>query len=530
MTDTSNLSTWAPLRRSLFRDRWIASILSNVGSWMQDTAGVWLMTSLTTSPFLIALMQTAATLPMLFLGILAGATADIFDRRRLLIFWQSWMLVLALILSGLTLAGAISPLQLLTLTFLLSLGNAMGAPAWQAIVPELVPRSELPTAIALNSAGFNLARAIGPALGGLVVAATGAGVVFSINAISFIAVIAMLKRWHRQPLYTSALPAERMLGAVRSGLRYIRYAPAMQAILIRAFVSTICVSVLWALLPLVAQRDLNQGALGYGILNGCLGFGAVLGAALLPKLRQRFSSDNLVVIATLVFAVTLLILAYIHAIAPVAIALILSGIAWISMTSSFNIAVQLSVPAWVQARALGIYQMVFQGSLAVGSALWGILAQSVGASTTFVCAGIALLIGIPVTLRYRLMRGAKSDLTPALNRTEPQVVIEFQPEEGPVLVTVEYNIDPVEAEAFVEKIHHLRSVRLRDGAIRWGIYHDTAYPTRYLETFVVESWLEHLRQHERVTVEDRAIRAQVFSFHQGSETPIVSHMIYAHKL
>lgn len=485
------------------------------------------MTSLTTSPLLIALMQTAATLPVLLLGLVAGATADVFDRRRLLIFWQGWMLVVALVLSGLTLFGAISPWMLLTLTFLLSLGNAMGGPAWQAIVPELVPRAELPTAIALNSAGFNLARAIGPALGGLVVAATGAGVVFLINSLSFIAVIIMLYRWHRQPLYTSALPAERVVGAVRAGLRYVRYAPVVQGILIRAFIPIICVSALWALLPLVAQKDLNQGALGYGILNGCLGFGAVIGAALLPKLRQRFSADSQVMIATLVFAVTLLTLAFVHTVALVMFVLVLGGIAWITMTSSFNIAVQLSVPAWVQARALGTYQTVFQGSLAIGSAFWGFLAESIGISTALLWAAIGLLVGIPVALRYRLMRGAKSDLTPALNRTEPQVVIELNPEEGPVLVTVDYRIDPAQAEAFILKVHAMRLVRLRDGAIRWGIFHDTANPARYVETFVVASWLEHLRQHERVTEADRAIREQVLAFHQGDEPPIVSHLIYA---
>jgi len=485
------------------------------------------MTSLTTSPFLIALMQTAATLPVLVFGLFAGAIADVFDRRRLLIFWQGWMLVTALVLSGLTLFGVIAPWMLLALTFLLSVGNAMSGPAWQAIVPELVPRSELPTAIALNSAGFNLARAVGPALGGLLVAAVGGGVVFLINSLSFIAVIMMLYRWHRQPHYTSALPAEMVVGAIRAGLRYVQFAPALQGILIRAFFPTICISALWALLPLVAHKDLNQGALGYGILNGCLGFGAVIGAALLPRLRQRFSADWLVVIATLIFTLTLLTLAYVHAVALVMIALVLGGIAWISMTSCFNIAVQFSVPTWVQARALGTYQMVFQGSLALGSAMWGFVAESIGTSSALLYAAIGLLLGIPTVLRYRLMRGATSDLTPALDRTEPQVVIEFRLEEGPVLVTVEYRINPAQAKTFIEKIHVLRVVRLRDGAVRWGIFHDIADPTRYLETFVVESWLEHLRQHERVTVADRAVRDQVLAFHQGSEPPIVSHMIYA---
>jgi MFS family permease len=529
MNDTAKQSAWAPLRRSLFRDRWISSIISNVGSWMQDTAGAWLMTSLTSSPLLIALMQTAATLPVLLLGLLAGATADIFDRRRLLIFWQAWMLVIALVLSILTLVGVIKPWMLLLLTFLLSLGNAMGGPAWQAIVAELVPRSELSNAIALNSAGFNLARAVGPALGGLIVAITGAGIVFLINSLSFLAVIAMLYRWRRQPYYSSALPTERVVSAVRAGLRYVRYAPALKEIFIRTFIPTICVSAVWALLPLVAQKDLNQGALGYGILNGCLGFGAVIGAVVLPRLRQRFSADGLVTLASAVFAVTLVILAFVRVVPVVMAALVCGGIAWISMTSSFNIAVQFSVPAWVQARSLGTYQMVFQGSLAIGSAFWGFLAESKGTSTALLCAAIGLFVGIPVSIRYRLMQGAKSNLNPALNRTEPQVVIEFHQEEGPVLVTVEYRINVAKAKAFVQKIYALRIVRLRDGAVRWGIFHDTAEPTRYVETFIVESWLEHLRQHERVTMADRAIRDEVLAFHEGIDPPIVSHMIYARK-
>src|SRR5215469_10641636 len=321
MTETAQVpevkSAWEPLRRHVFRDRLIASIISNTGSWMQDTAGTWLMTALTTSPLLISLMQTAAALPVLLFGLPAGAMADIFDRRRLLLFWAGWMLVEAALLSALTLAGWIGPFLLLTLTFLLSVGAAMNGPTWQAIVPELVPREQLPEAIALNSAAFNLARAIGPALGGLTVAAFasvwfGSGLVFSLNALSFVAVLVVIYRWRRTPLFKSALPAERLLGSIRAGVQYIRFEPPVQGILIRAFIQTFCVSAMWGLLAVVARDDLHHGALGYGILNGCIGLGAVLGAFGLPRVRRRMTSDTIVSLAAIVFAVTLLVMAWVH--------------------------------------------------------------------------------------------------------------------------------------------------------------------------------------------------------------------------
>lgn len=526
-------SAWSPLRQPLFRDRWIATIVSSTGTWMQDTAGAWLMTTLTTSPLLIALMQTAVTLPALLLGLVAGATADIIDRRRLLLICQTWMLLIALLLSFFTWTGVITPNTLLALTFLLSVGAAMSGPAWQAIVPELVSRSELPAAIALNSAGFNLARAVGPALGGLTVAAfaspqTGAGVVFLINSVSFLATITMLYRWQRQPCNQGALPAERIVGAVRSGWRYTRYSTPMRTILIRTAILTAGVSAMWALLPLVAQQNLQQGAIGYGILNGCLGVGAVLGALVLPRLRQRFSVNALITVSTLIFVAVLCILAFVYNVFVLLLTLIAAGIGWISAISSLNTAVQLSVPNWVKARALGTYQMVFLGGLAVGSAFWGAVAERVGISTALIAAATSLLAGIPVALRYRLMPVTKSELADVLALGEPHVVIEPSPQEGPVLITIEYHVDPADAAAFSEAIHQMRIVRLRDGAVRWGIFQDIASPTRHLETYVVESWAEHLRQHERFTRADHLLREQVNAFHRGHEPPLVTHMIYIH--
>jgi MFS family permease len=529
-------TAWSPLSHPLFRNRWFASVLSNIGTWMQDTAATWLMTIMTGSPFLIALMQTAASLPVLVFGLPAGATADILDRRRLLMFWQTWMLVAAILLSVFTLGGGIGPALLLGLTLLLNVGAAMNNPAWQAIVPELVPRSELAGAISLNSAGYNLARAVGPALGGLVVAGfasvvTGAGVVFFINALSFAFVIAVLYAWHRRPIHTSALPAERMLGSIRAGLRYVRHSAPIRGILVRTFLLTSSVSAMWALLAVVAQRDLARGALGYGLLNASIGTGAVIGAFALTRVRAAMSAHAVITASTVTFACTLLVMAFSHHLWLVVPALLAAGVAWTSTTSTFNIAVQISAPSWVQARLLGTYQMTFQAGMAIGSAFWGAVAERASTPVALTAAAIALLVGLPVSRRYRILAGAPGDLTSAaqakaLNRSAPTVVIELDPDEGPVMVSIDYQIDVAEADAFVGAIHDLRAIRLRDGAVRWGLFHDSAVEAHYVETFLVESWAEYLRQRERMTMTDRDVRDRVYRYQRGPIPPPVSRMIY----
>jgi MFS family permease len=529
-------TAWSPLSYPLFRNRWIASVLSNTGTWMQDTAATWLMTILTGSPFLIALMQTAASLPVLALGLAAGATADILDRRRLLIFWQSWMLGAAVLLSVFTFAGGMGPVLLLSLTLLLNVGAAMNNPAWQAIVPELVPRSELAGAISLNSAGYNLARAVGPALGGLIVAAfasvaMGAGVTFLINALSFAFVIGVLYVWHRRPLHTSALPAERMLGSIRAGIRYVRHSTPIRGILVRTFLLTTSVSAMWALLAVVAQRDLARGALGYGLLNASIGAGAVIGAFGLSRIRSAMSADTVITSASLIFAGTLFVMAFGHHLWIVVPALLAAGVAWTTTTSTFNIAVQVSAPSWVQARLLGTYQMTFQAGMAIGSAFWGAVAERAGTPAALSLAAVALLVGLPLSRRYRILAGAPGDLTSAiqakaLNRSAPTVVIELDPDEGPVMVSVDYAIEVADTLAFVSAIHDLRAIRLRDGAVRWGLFHDAADESHYVETFLVESWAEYLRQRERMTVSDRDVRDRVYAFQRGPIPPPVSRMIY----
>lgn len=538
--DAARDSGFAPLRIQLFRDRWIASTISSVGTWMQDTAGTWLMTVLTASPLLIALMQTAASLPVLLLGLLAGATADIFDRRQLLIFWQMWMLGSVAVLAVLTFLGHISPWSLLAFTFLLNVGSAMNNPAWQAIVPELVPREMIPDTVSLNAASNNLARALGPALGGLLVAAfvkvhTGAGSVFLLNALSFAGVIWVLVNWKRTPLFKSALPAERIAGSIRSGLRYVRYSPPLQASLLRAFTFTFFVSGIWSLLALVAKRDLRAGALGYGILNGSLGLGAVVAATQLPKIRRRFTADQIIAISTVYQGLTLVMLALVHTPWVVLPMLVISGFAWTSTMSQLNVSVQLAVPAWVQARALGTYLMTFQGGMALGSIVWGFVAEHGSTEAALIAAGAGLVVTLPMVRGFHILQGAIPDHTPYVFRRpapEPAALpgTESDPNEGPVRIAVAYHVPLERYVEFTHAVHELRGVRLRDGAMRWGIYREATDPEHMTETFVMESWLEYLRSRERVTAADTAIRDRVYALHEGADLPRVSYQIYVREI
>jgi MFS family permease len=532
-----NPDAFAPLRIPLFRDRWLASTVSSVGTWMQDTAGTWLMTSLTASPLLIALMQTAASLPVLLLGLLAGATADIYERRRLLIFWQAWMLVSVAVLAILTFVGVVSPLTLLFFTFMLNVGSAMNNPAWQAIVPELVPREEIPNAVTLNAASNNIARAVGPALGGILIAMfahadSGAGWVFALNSASFAGVIYILWRWKRTPIYKSALPAERIAGSVRSGLRFLRYSPSLQAPLIRAFAFTFFVSSVWALLALVAKRDMHQqGAMGYGILNGSLGVGAVIGATSLARIRRKVDADKLLYATALYYVATMLLLAFVHVPWIAVLALIGAGFCWTSTMSTFNVSVQLSVPGWVYARALGTYLMAFQGGMALGSVTWGEIAEHTSTKVALICAASGLAVATPFLSRLHILKGELPDLSPyKWKRPVPTLATTPDPDEGPVRVSIHYRI-PVDRYAdFTHAVHPLEDVRLRGGAVRWGIYRDAADPELLNETFIMESWMDYLRSRERMTEADHVIRERVWDLHQGPEPPKISHQIWAREV
>jgi MFS family permease len=516
---------WSPLRRPVFRALWIAGLASNLGTWVQNVGAAWLMTSLAPEPFVVALVQAASNLPFFLLAIPAGALADVVDRRRLALVALAWLSASSALLAGLSFAGAIGPAALLALTFAIGVGSALLAPAFAAIVPELVPREEIEPAVSLGGISINAARAVGPALGGFVVAAAGTGATFALNAASFLAVMAVLARWRREPPERT-LPPEELIGAMRAGMRYVRHSPRLRTVLLRTGAFALPASAIWALLPLYARDQLSLGPTGYGMLLGFFGVGAVGGGLMLHRTRRWLGIEGLATGAALAFAASHLVLASVHALAPVALALFVAGGAWTSLLSTLSAAAQMAIPSWVRARALATHMLVIFGGLAVGSAAWGALAGWVGVPRTFAFAALAVAIGRLATWRRRLSEGAGSDLAPAPRWPDPLLVRSFEPGRGPALVTVEYEIDPAEAEAFAHAMGRLGAIRLRDGAIRWGLWGDVEQPGRVLESFVVESWLEHLRQHERITAADREVQAIAHTFHRGAEPPRVRHYIH----
>ncbi len=517
-------STWRPLSDSLFRALWLAAVASNIGTWMHNVGADWLMTTLAPSPWMVALMQTAENAPLFMLALPAGALADIVDRRRLLLYTQGWMLVSAVSLAVLTFLGLTTPWILLLLIFALGFGAALNAPAWQAIIPELVPRSELAAAVSLNSVAFNIARAVGPALGGILVAAVGSWAVFLLNSLSFIGVILVLYRWRREPV-ESISPTERIIGAMRAGVRYVRHDPHLRAVFVRTGVYVSCASALWAMMPLVARKQLGLGAFGYGVLLGGLGSGAIIAAFILPALRRKLTVNLLVICGTIVFAATIVTLATVRVFPLLCVAMICGGIAWMSLMSSFNVIVQTIVPSWVRARVLAIYMLIFFGGMALGSAAWGAIATRIGVSPALLCAAAAMIAGLGAAYFFPLRIGKELDLEPSLHWPDPIYVTEPHPKAGPILVTIDYQIEPARTADFINAMREVKRILQRDGAVRWGLFADPAHPGHYLETFLVESWAEHMRQHARVTGEDRRAQDRARSFHVGSSEPVVTHLV-----
>jgi MFS family permease/quinol monooxygenase YgiN len=522
----ASVSMWTPLRQPVFRALWTASAVSSVGTWMHDVGAAWLMTSLSPSPFLIALMQAASSLPFFLLALPAGALADVVDRRKMLLWTQGWMLVIAALLGFLTLANITTPWILLVLTFALSLGSSMNMPVWQAVTPELVEKEQLPQAVTLSGIVVNLSRSIGPALAGIIIAQSGTGAVFLLNAASFVGVILVVYQWRRTP-QKSGLPTERFIGAMQAGIRYVRHSPTFQSVLIRTSAYILFASALFALLPLLGRRELKLDALGYGIILGFWGIGGLAGAFILPKLRQQFSIDKLVAGSSVLMGIMLLALGTVRNFYVVCALMLLVGIASLSCMVSFSVSAQTAVPTWVRARALSVHLLVFQGCMTLGSLFWGLVAQRTSITVALTTAGVGLIVGVALTARYRLRCAEKLDLQSSLHWNQPAHAFEPSPNDGPVLISLEYRIDPANAEEFTKAMQELSQIRRRDGAIRWGLFQDLSDPGRFLETQIVESWAEHKRQFERVTNSDRLIEERVRSFHIGEKPPKVSQMIYS---
>ena len=495
-------SAWAPFRHRLFAAMWGAQFVSNIGSWMQTVAAQWLMLTLTGSATYVALVQTAAGLPVVLFAIVAGTIGDLVDRRRFLLVTETFMLIAAAALGALAIAGLVTPWVLLALIFAVGTGQALTSPTWQTLQPELVSPAERTQAISLGSVNQNLARAVGPAIGGALLAATSAGTVFLVNAASFIVVIGVIAAWRSAARAPDALPREHVGEAVRAGGRYIAASPVLRVILARAGLFIFFASAIWALLPLTAERVLHLGSGGYGLLLGSVGIGAVAGAVLLPRLRARLSADALLTAGSIGMAVVTLLLAYAHVTAAAAVALVVGGACWILALSTLNSLYQLSLPRWIKARGMSFYLMVFQGGGAVGAAVMGVAAEHAGLTPTLTIAAAGLALGPLAALRWRFRPIPPEDLLPAGDWPAPHLA-EDQTPDGPVLVSVEYWAQPGLEEQLMTALQRTRFSRRRTGATSWRAWQDASDPSRILEQFVVASWDEHLRQHERVTKRDQ---------------------------
>lgn len=515
---------WSPLKIKLFRAMWLAILGSNVGTWVNDVAAAWVMAERTGSPLMVALVQSATTVPVVLLALAAGTLADIVDRRRYLLFTQGWMLLVAATLATLTALNLLTPPLLVGLTFAMGCGAAMAMPAQAAIVSELVPRPMLASAVALNSIGINIARSLGPAIGGLIVAQLGAGWAFGLNALSFAAMLWVLFTW-KPEAHVSNLPPEGFGAGLRAGLRYALRAGRLQAVLIKSAGFFFFASAVTALLPLVVRSELHGGAGTYGLLLGCIGVGAVSGALVLPSLRAWLDRDLLVLLATLACALSLFGLAWLRHMALLPLAMLVNGFAWITVLSSLQIAAQTAVPAWVRARALSLYIMVFSLGMAAGGLSWGSIAQRTSIPLALTIAAVGAVIGGLLVWRVRIAGSEELDLRPAGHWPAPELAVPVTHDRGPVLVTVEYHIDDADRAAFHVLLGELGGTRRRDGAVIWGVAEDVATPGIHLEYFVTPSWIEHLRQHERVTAEDRTLQEKVRALHRNEHAPIVRHFV-----
>ena len=522
MSETSDL--WRPLRTPIFRQLLIADVVSDIGTFMQGVGSAWLMVSIGASPLLVALTQTASTLPFFLFALPAGAIGDIVDRRALILYAEAWMLSVATALAVLTIGGFMTPWLLLTLTFALSAGDAFESPTWRAVLPELVHKEDLPAASALNGIEFNIARAVGPALAGALIAAAGVAAAFMVNVVSFLGVIIVVARWKR-PGRVRTAPAETLQGATVAAVRYVRNVPAMRGLMLRSGVVMFFASAPFALLPAIAHR-VSGSATGYGVLLGCFGAGAVGGALVMQWARSRASTEAIVSTAIAVLGCTIVALAGVHNLPGLMAVMLVSGGAWIAFISLANALVQTMTPDWVRARVLAIFMLITQGGLAAGSALWGALATRASIDTALVWAGLGTIATLALRLWMRLP-DTTTDVSPWNHWRMPAIVQDALPglEQGPVLVTVEYRVDAEHAEAFLRAMQEYERVRRRDGASRWGLYRDLEQPDLYLETFIVVSWAEHLRQHERLTRGDSDLEQSIGSLARGG--PIVRHLIHA---
>jgi MFS family permease len=522
--DTQPAAAWSPLRFPVFRAVWIASTISNLGGLIQSVGASWMMTSIAQSADMVALVQASVTLPIMLLSLVAGAMADSLDRRKMMLGAQLFMLAVSVGLSLCAWAGAITPWLLLMFTFLIGCGAAFNAPAWQASVGDMVPRTHLAGAVALNSMGFNIARSVGPAIGGAIVAAAGAAAAFAVNAVSYLALIAVLARWRPQAA-PQLLPRESLGIAIAAGLRYVAMSPTIRTVLVRSAIFGFGASSAMALMPLIAKHLVAGGPLTYGVLLGSFGVGAVAGAVSNARLRRRLTTEGIVRSASLAFAAAVAIAGLSASVLLTMLGLFIAGASWVIALSNFNVAVQLSAPRWVVARALSLYQMAAFGGMAVGSWSWGVLAEHHGVNSALLMAAPVLLVSAAIGRWQRLSQAEELNLAPLRTWQAPPTSVPVEPRTGPVVVTIEYRIREEDALQFLAAMNERRRIRRRDGARGWMLLRDLSDPQVWIERYNTPTWLDYIRHNNRLTHEDAAIPERLRALHQGSSPPVVRRMI-----
>ncbi|MDI1272905.1 MFS transporter [Polaromonas sp.] len=521
--DPASLSAWAPLSLPVFRMLWGTWMAANICMWMNDVAAAWLMTSLTTSPIWVALVQSASTLPVFLLGLPSGALADILDRRRYFIITQFWVAVVALVLCLTIVMGAMTAPLLLALTFANGVGLAMRWPVFSAIVPELVPRAQLPAALALNGIAMNASRIIGPLVAGALIAGAGSEYVFILNAVLSLVSGFVIMRWRREHV-PSPLGRERLISAMRVGVQFVRQSARLRAVMLRVALFFFHSTALMALLPLVARGLHGGGAGTFTLLLASMGSGAIFVVAfLLPRLRRSLSRDAMVLGGMGLQSAATAVIAFAPNAYVAAPAMFLAGAAWITTANTLSVSAQLALPDWVRARGMSIFQMAIMGASALGAAVWGQIATVTSVPTSMLIAASTAMVAMGATQLLLRDRSIEEDLTPSREFKVPSA--EAPPLTGQVRTMIEYRVDPARAQEFRTLMQESRRSRLRQGALAWELLRDISDPGRYVEQITDESWTEHLRRFDRVTAGDVALRDRKLAFHLGEAPPVVTRLV-----
>lgn len=517
-------NAFAPFESDIYRNVWFATLAANLGSLIQGVGAAWMMTSISTSADLVALVQSSTTLPIMLFSLVSGALADNFNRRSVMLVAQCFMLVVSVALALTAYAGVMTPWLLLTFTFLIGCGTALHNPSWQAGVGDMVPRDHVPAAVALNSMSFNLTRSVGPAIGGAIVAAAGAAAAFAVNAVSYIVLIIVLFRWKLQ-MPPSTLPRESLGLAISAGLRYVAMSPNIEKVLLRGFVFGVTAISTLALLPLVARDIIQGGPLLYGVLLGAYGVGAVGGALLGGRLRGSITNEWVARAGFIAFAVSATVQALSTSVWLSCIGLLIGGASWVLTLSTFNVTVQLSTPRWVVGRAMSLYQMATFGGMALGSWIWGVIAEDYGPAEALLASAVLMLVGAALGFLVKLPEHAALNLDPLNRWREPHLALDIKPRSGPIIISIEYIIREEDLHEFLDAMAERRRIRRRDGARQWTLARDLENPQIWVETYHTPTWHEYIRHNLRATHSDAEVGDRLRQLHSGAEPPKVHRMI-----